>query len=584
MIFFKILYNLKCKINNSCGERYLKIMIKLTEIHEDKFYYSNLYKDYIYNFPKVRRHYQYNYQKIESYQKRIQDIKDSYDQKLRLKLSNILRFYNESLGCSSKTIENIESLKDDDAYVVIGGQQPGLLTGPIFIIYKILTVLKLSSFLEEELKVKVVPCFWNASDDSNLEHVNRLSIINNDLVKIFLDSSTVNKGTRFSDILLSADVFKELINKLENFLNPSDFKPKIISFLNSCLPRSDGSFKNDVISISFFFSCIISRLFSKYGLVVIDPGCYKLKKLSYMLLMSDLEDYGKKNKIISARGNELKKDGYHAQLNSGNNALNFFWSIDGVRKRVTADRKGYFKLGNKTIKKEELASHLKDEINNASLNIVLRPLLQDSILPVIASVCGPGEVSYFAQLKEVYNLYGIKLPPIYPRFSATVMENKTIKALGRLNIKRKDMAIDKDIMVKRVLNGKSDLNFDKMIMDFEKDVMVRLGELEESIANLEIDTGSSFDRIKKNIKKEMKVLEKKITAGYKKKNNYIIAMVDKIYLNLFPDGNLQERELNIFNYLNKYDFSFIDRLYVKLKPLDFSHKFIEIYKNRQVIK
>ena len=134
MISFKILYNLKCKINNSCGEIYLRIMIKLTETHEDKFYYSSLYKDYIYNFPKVRRYYQYNYQKIESYQKRIQDIKDNYDQKLRLKLSNILRFYNESLGCSSKTIENIESLKNGDAYVVVGGQQPGLLTGPIFII------------------------------------------------------------------------------------------------------------------------------------------------------------------------------------------------------------------------------------------------------------------------------------------------------------------------------------------------------------------------------------------------------------------------------------------------------------------
>ncbi len=580
MISFKILYNLKCKINNSCGEIYLKIMIKLTEAREDKFYYSNLYKDYIYNFPKVRRYYQYNYQKIESYQKRIQDIKDNYDQKLRLKLSNILRFYNESLRCSSKTIENIESLKNGDAYVVVGGQQPGLLTGPIFIIYKILTVLKLSSFLEEELKVKAIPCFWNASDDSNLVQVNNLSIINNALVKIFLDSSTVNKGARFSDILLSADIFKELINKLEIFLNPSDFKPKIISFLNSCLHEGDGSFENDVISISFFFSCIISKLFSKYGLVVIDPECCKLKKLSYALLMSDLEDYGKKNKIISARGNELKKDGYHAQINSGNNALNFFWSIDGVRKRVTAGREGYFKLGNKTIKKEELASYLKDEINNASLNIVLRPLLQDSILPVIASVGGPGEVSYFAQLKGVYNLYGIKLPPIYPRFSATVMEYKTIKALGRLNMKKEDMVIDKDIIIKRVLYGKSDLNFSKMIIDFEKDVMVRLGELEKSIANLEIDTGSSFDRIKKNIKKEMKVLEKKITAGYKKKNNYIMAMVDKIYLNLFPDGNMQERELNIFNYLNKYDFSFIDKLYVKLKPLDFSHKFIEIYKNK----
>ena len=208
--------------------------IKLGKTNSSRFYYNNLYRDYIFNFDKISKYYQYDYRAVDSYRKRLKDINVSYDHRLRRKICSILE-YNRKLDCSQKTIENINNLKDKNSIVVIGGQQPGLLTGPIFIIYKILTVLRVSSFLEDRLKVRTVPCFWNASDDSNLDQVDSLEILNNDLDKITLNLSGIVQGTRYSNIFLPLSSFKKVINDLGSVLKFTDFKSVVVSFLNECL-------------------------------------------------------------------------------------------------------------------------------------------------------------------------------------------------------------------------------------------------------------------------------------------------------------------------------------------------------------
>jgi len=552
--------------------------IKIVKTNSSRFYYNNLYRDYIFNFDKVSKYYQYDYRVIDSYRERLKDINASYNHRLRPKICSILEEYNRRLDCSQKTIENINNLKDKNSIVVIGGQQPGLLTGPIFIIYKILTVLKVSSFLEDKLKVRAVPCFWNASDDSSLDQVNSLKILNNDLDKIVLNLSDVIQGTRYSNFFLPSCSLKKVINDLENVLKSTDFKGAITNFLNECLnTAANSSSKDDKnVSISSFFSIIISRMFSDYGLVVIDPASEELKSLSYWLLKYDINNYQEINNLVSSAGIKLKENGYHAQLNSIPETLNFFWNISGVRKKIISDRKNYFKIANRRFKKEELISYIEKNIEKASLNVVLRPIFQDGVLPVMCCVCGPGEVSYFAQLKEIYNLMNIKMPVIYPRFSATIVEKKIKKVLNKLKVAYGDLSLNKGKLSRKIVGEKLNLDLDKLILELENDVMVKIEKLEKNISNYGMNIYSSFDRIKRNIRKEISVLEKKLYSEYKNQNKYIFEGLDKIYNNLLPGDNLQERELNVWGYINKYDFDFINCLYLKFEPLDFSHKFIEI--------
>ncbi len=118
--------------------------------------------------------------------------------------------------------------------------------------------------------------------------------------------------------------------------------------------------------------------------------------------------------------------GYHAQLNESLNidSLNFFQSASGSRVKIMETNEN------------KLIDIIDNEILSLNLNVVLRPLFQDWLLPVVCTVCGPGEVSYFAQLKEIYNMAEIGMPVIYPRFSATIIENKISSVLEKIGIQR----------------------------------------------------------------------------------------------------------------------------------------------------
>jgi bacillithiol biosynthesis cysteine-adding enzyme BshC len=554
-------------------------MIRIKEITSEKFYYNSLFKDYVFNFDNLQDRFQYDYRKLESYKENASRIKNCYDDKFRNEIAAILKKYNTRLNCNSKTLENIESLKDKDSVVVIGGQQPGFLGGPAYIIYKILTILKLSSFLQEKLNIRVVPCFWNASDDSNFDNINNLYFLGQELKKIDLNltdymsnkSDSNSKQIRFSDIYFPQLTVKNQINEFASLLSDTEFKPKILNLLQDCLDVTLSNFnQKDGLSISSFFSAIISRIFSSYGLVVIDPGVPEFKKLSAKILEFDVTNHVKINKIIKENGGLLVRRGYHSQLNESLNidSLNFFQSASGSRVKIMGTDEN------------KLIDIIDNEILSLNLNVVLRPLFQDSILPVVCTVCGPGEVSYFAQLKEIYNMAEIGMPVIYPRFSATIIENKISSVLEKIGIRQEDFELGKETLKKKILLADKGKEIDELLINFQNDIILKLENLKKTITIKNINTDSSFDRVEKNIRKELEILYKKIYSDIKKRDSFISDAVDRIYLNLFPDSMLQERVVNIFNYLNKYDFGFLDSIYNEIIPMSFSHKFIKIEKEK----
>jgi len=553
-------------------------MIESKRINTEKFYYNDLFRDYIFNFENVCEYYQYDYRNIGGYKKRVSDLKIGYDKENRSKIYNILKDYNKNIGCSQKTIENIEKLKSPKSAVIIGGQQPGFLTGPIFIIFKILTILKVSSYFEKELKIPIIPCFWNASDDNSFNQIDNLNVINKEITNIKLDLSDFNPKTRYSDIYLADNRFKEAIEKLESILHSTSFKTEIMYFYKNILASALKNCSNTKgeINISSFFSAVITRMFSGYGLVIIDPADVELKKLSYNLMEFDMSKHYQISHLINSTGKKLNSCGYHNQLSSIPGKLDFFYCVDGIRKKIYSNSDNLFEILDKRYDKKEFWDLMIEKPAAISLNVILRPLLQDKLLPVLCSICGPGESSYFAQLKPVYNLYGLKMPVIYPRFSSTIIEKKIKKLIIKLKITDIELESSKEEIIRQVVSKKLKIDLGKLVMNLESDIQIRLEKSEKSFSDLEMNISNSFDRIKRNIKKETKVLNKKLYSELKRQNEFIVESINKIYMNIFPDNNLQEREINIISYLNRYGFDFIDDLYSAVKPLDFTHKFLEI--------
>ena len=553
-------------------------MISSEKISIKGFYYNDLFRDYIFNFKNIREFYEYDYRNIEHYEKRILDVKAGYDEKNRLRLYDILKSYNRNIGCGKKTIENIEKLGKKDSLVVIGGQQPGFLTGPMFIIFKILTVLKISSYFEKRFNMPVVPCFWNASDDNNFSQVDNLNIIDDGITNIKLELSDFDVKTRYSDIFIDASKIEETIEKVEGVLHPTDFTVDIMDSYKDILAGTVKNCSNaeGKINISSFFSSVVTGLFSSYGIIIIDPDSAELKRLSLDLLGFDMDNYNKITDLITLSGKRLSSQGYHSQLGMVPGTLNFFLKSGNARIKIHSEGNDLFRFSNKKYSKRELRELITGNHDDISLNVVLRPLFQDKCLPVLCSVCGPGEVSYFAQLKPVYGLTAVKMPIIYPRFSATVIEKRIEKLIKGLKIQYSELESDKRDMIKRVIDENLEIDLNKLIADFGNNLQKGIEELERSISDYKMNISSSFDRIKRNTKKEIKVLNKKLYSEYKKQNEFMIKSIDKIYSSVFPSGNLQERKINIISYLNKYSFNFIDELYMVIKPMDFLHKFLKI--------
>jgi bacillithiol biosynthesis cysteine-adding enzyme BshC len=553
-------------------------MISPRGINIKRFYPNDLFRDYIFDFKNIAEFYEYDYRSMDDYGKRVSDIETYYDERNRIKICDILKDYNNKIGCGKRTLENIEVLESKGSLVVIGGQQPGFLTGPLFIVFKILTVLKLSSYFKKELNVPVVPCFWNASDDSSFSQIDNVKIINGKIEKIKLDLSDFDPKTRYSDIYLDPERIKKTIRKLERILRSTDFTPEIVDFFNSGLKDilkacSDARGR---INISSFFSSLITKMFSDYGIVIVDPASIELKKLSLDLLWFDMESHGKIEDLITSTGRVLDNLGYHIQLRSAPDTLNFFLKSGSSRIKVYAEDNEWFRVSTNRYRKKELQDLVRRNPGDVSLNVVLRPLLQDRSLPVLCSVCGPSEVSYFAQLKPVYKIMNMKMPVIYPRFSATVIESRIKKLILGLKLQDTELEYGREEVIKKAIDNDLKSGLSRQIRNFENDIKKRLERLEKNFESNKMNVSSSFDRIKRNIKREIEVLRKKIYSEYKKQNEFVVKSTDKIFSNMFPNGNLQEREINIINYLNKYSFRFINDLYDSIKPLDFLHKFLEI--------
>jgi uncharacterized protein YllA (UPF0747 family) len=219
----------------------------------DRFYYNRLFYDYIFDYESLKSYFRHNHRSISGFKERIGEIKKTYDQGCREKVVSLLEDMNLKLGAGKKTMENIRRLAKKDSVVIIGGQQPGLFTGPIFIIYKIITILKLSHYIQENTGTTVIPCFWNASDDSSLDQADRLVIPGSQLNEIKLDTSGINKGTRLSNISLDSDLYLDVIKKIESIMPERKLGDEVWTLLEGILDQQSDTDSQKKIAWQIFY-------------------------------------------------------------------------------------------------------------------------------------------------------------------------------------------------------------------------------------------------------------------------------------------------------------------------------------------
>jgi bacillithiol biosynthesis cysteine-adding enzyme BshC len=452
--------------------------------------------------------------------------------------------YNKKIGSNSKVFENIEKLKESPP--VVTGQQPCLVTGPLYVMYKALTAVILAE------KFNTVPVFWNASEDDDISEVNHIQIINNELEKISVEL----EKKPFYTIELKEKSIKNVINSIKSLTPPTEFREDILGIVNTC----SGSF-------SEMFSRIMSALFSEYGLIMVEP--YIFSREAVPVYETLLKEPTKASVLVNRTGDQLEKEGYTRQLHKPENVCNFYVVQD--KTRCTVEYNTNFHINGTVYTKKELLEFLHDNPEKFLSNVISRPLVQDYLFNTLAYCGGPGEISYFAQMKDVYAYCDIEQPYIVPRWGATLVESKVQKVLDKYNLNIPDLRHPNKIIKEM---AKKDIAH--VFSNTRNKILKEMHETQEILASIDPNLERSTAAARTAIINELNTLEEKTARSLKDQNKIMKSQISKAASNIFPNHALQERILNIFQYMVRYP-NIIDTVYDTFKKTDFgTHSIIRL--------
>lgn len=461
----------------------------------------------------------------------------------RQKIIEKLLGYNQKINAPKQVVQNIQSLSQHETYAVITGQQPGIFSGPLYTIYKAISAITICERLSNQ-EHSFVPIFWNASEDHDISEVNHITVFKqNDPFKIHYHCDSI--GVAFSHIRLDKSEVKKILTIIDSGSPNSEFKTHLLEEIDTIIEKSS--------TIGDFFSRVMIYLLGDLGLILIEPKC--LRELMVPIFDRLIRKPTECTRILTETGSKLNKLGYSPKIHKKSNMCNFF-ILDDEGKRLRVTYNGKFQVAKKTFSQRDLLNLLDENPSRFSANAVTRPITQDFLFPTFAYVAGPNEIAYYAQLKGIYDFFSLEMPVIFPRFGATVVEEKVFKVLEKHKTQIHELS-NPEKLLKRLAKQR----IDDVFTSFRGETLRGMAEVARRAESIDETLIGSCSLARGRILKTIEVLEGKITSRLKQQDLITRQQVIKAYNNIFPYGDLQERNINVTEYLIKFGKGFLKIVY-----------------------
>ena len=493
----------------------------------------------------------------------------------RNELVSLLTETNKHWGADESTLQQIERLKYDDAVVVVGGQQAGLFTGPLYTVHKIISIIKFAKQQEEKLNVPVIPLFWIAGEDHDYDEINHIyTISNNDLNKRKIQQEEWIKRS-ISDIELDKELLELWIKQVLNDLIETEHTKSLVTKI---LHQAEKS-----VTFVDFFARIVFELFRDEGIVLLDSANEQLRQLESEWFEKLIKQQAQITQAVYNTAQQIHQSGYSVQVDVERNDGNLFYH-DEQNERILLVRENSNWIGKNNevlFTTEELLAIAKNEPQRLSNNVITRPLMQEAMLPTLAFIAGDGEISYWALLKDAFKEFDEKftMPPVIPRLSITLINERIDKLLN-------ERSLDEDYIVNNgckmlKLNWLSTQKNPPVNLIFEE-AKANVAEIHKPLQELALSIGPDLlgeaERNLRNILEEISYLEQKTLQHIKRKYSFELDQFQEINLALRPKNSLQERVLNVFSFLNECGESFIKELIELDLSVTEDHQLIYLHK------
>ncbi|MGA2022857.1 MAG: bacillithiol biosynthesis cysteine-adding enzyme BshC [Candidatus Sulfotelmatobacter sp.] len=492
-----------------------------------------------------------------------------YDSARRERVSAILERQNKSWGASPQTFANLDRLRRG-AVAIVTGQQVGLFGGPMFAIYKALSAVKLA----EEAKVAgvdAVPVFWLATYDHDLAEVNHVSIPGPDgLLRTLTTSSHSIPGAPVSEVRLGEEILP-VVEEATSLLGESEASQLL---RESYRPGE---------TLGTAFARFYAHLFAAWGVIVLDAADPELHRVAAPIYRAVIEQSDAIDDALLARGQALEAAGYHQQVKVTASSVLLFTLQNGARTPIQRRANGNspeFVIASETATEKLSSAELIDRISatpeNFSPNVLLRPVVQDYLLPTLAYAGGAAEAAYFAQAGAVYEKLLGRVTPIVPRFSATVVEPKVQRWLRQYGITVLDAFQGSEALrhtlAARTLPADLQAAFERA----NKSVAESFAGLQEALTKLDSTLVEASQTGASKVHYQLDRLRERAMAAELRRSEVVSRHAEALSQALYPEGALQERGVAGVYYLARHGMELLKGIYDVMRTDCLDHQILEL--------
>jgi bacillithiol biosynthesis cysteine-adding enzyme BshC len=488
---------------------------------------SKLFLDYIEKFPRVAPFYS-GPPKLSSIVRAARSLK--FPAERRAAVAAILREQNDAFGAGALTRQNLARF-ERGALGVVTGQQVGLFSGPAYALYKAVT----AAAIAEELSragVAAVPVFWLATEDHDLDEVRSAHwFAQGELLALGLEAGN-DAGRPVGQISLGAEM-EEALRRAIALLEGPDAQ-RIASYLEA----SYGSGE----TYGSAFGKLFARLFEQDGLILLDPLAPQFHKLAAPVYRRAVEESAVLREKLLARNRELDRAGYAAQVKVTARSTLLF-SLEGGRREAITENGGNFLVGARAVSREELLRMAEESPEKLSANALLRPVVQDFLLPTAAYIGGPAEIAYYAQTAVLYEHLLGRAPRLLPRAGFTMVDGKARKLLERYGMAVEDIWAGKQSLQHRMeaqfVPGALAKDFGRSLKEVEE----AFARLRRPIRRLDPTLDGSVERARRAVTFHLSKLQRKAGRARELRDHVLAKQEEYLLGLLYPKKQLQSRVL-----------------------------------------
>jgi bacillithiol synthase len=475
----------------------------------------------------------------------------AYEPERHGRVTAVLESQNRAWGASARTLANVEKLRSG-ALAAVSGQQVGLFGGPLMGLLKVLTAVKLAEVATAD-GVLTVPVFWLASEDHDLPEVDHSSFLGGDhrLRRITAETHG-SPGAPVGTIELGAST-TALVEEISALVGG-----EVAEFLQQTYRPGE--------TLATSFAKLYTRLFADFGVIFLDPADPELHAIAEPLLYSAIERATELNDALLARSKALTTAGYHEQVKVTSSSTLLFTLRDGARVPIhrlnrSTDR---LEIAGEEIAQQDLLRRISEKPGDFSPNALFRPVVQDFLLPTLVYSGGPAETAYLAQSAVVYERLLGRITPLFPRFSATLVEGKAASLLARYGLSVADTFSGEEALRETLAKKALPEGLRAVFQTVQATTMQQVGELRTALTHLDPTLSDAAERAGKKMLYQIERLKARTARAELRRSEVLARHAAVLSAAFYPHKGLAEREIAGVHYLGRHGLELLQGIHEQI--------------------